>query len=101
MKSHRQLVEEWKGKVDEEFLELLPRVFDRAAVKYLVARAMFAAAKGATEAGKVRQGAGHWEMDGEYCIECQRNHSELDHHSSWNAAISQSERQLTDYFKDV
>lgn len=80
--THQQLVEEWKEKVRKEWDQYGNGVFGKRLedVLNLIEEAQLAAAKGAAEAGKVQR-------------------RPYEHH--WNAAKSQSERQLKDYFKEV
>lgn len=39
---------------------------------------------------KGQKGAGHWEMDGEYCISCGETHPEPEHHFSYSVGYNEA-----------
>lgn len=90
--SHQQLVEEWKEKLRQEWNARFAFSSNwEDDIKGFLEAAMLAAAKGAAEAGKVHNDK-----------EPPENDTELHQYfRGRNGAISQSERQLEDYFKEI
>lgn len=100
MKSHHQLVEEWKEQSrkeqigywgDNEPSEKMSFAVWQKENDDFLERAMLAAARGAAEAGKVEA---HIKTNS---LDMFSHGKEIGH----NIAISQSERQLEDYFKEI
>lgn len=100
MKSHQQLVKEWKEKLKEEFWFMKMHHVDKEQAMSVFVAFAFAAARGAAEAGRV-------EKRKPYFIGRQADTGAILHNGTidgqygCNAAISQSERQLEDYFKEI
>ena len=82
--THNALVQEWKEMLlRTDMAKEYPETFSELADWFELA--MLAAAKGAAEAGRLGEAdTGNW-----------------DQVAGYNAAISQSERQLENYFKEV
>jgi hypothetical protein len=105
--THQQLVEEWKEKFDAEFVctgnrpncktPHAPMLHGENAVKaayFFLDNFALAAAKGAAEAGKVK---GFADAD---LVSKERLPATRGVQEAYNAAISQSSRQLQDYFSE-
>jgi hypothetical protein len=99
--THHQLVEEWKTKFFAQFPDIADRNDKNYIIVFLKEMAL-AAAKRAAEAGKVEES----KLDPEFLRRLTENSPDVveateSESDGWNAAIYQSERQLTDYFREV
>jgi hypothetical protein len=102
--THHQLVEEWKDKIDKWLQRVLSVNPDQLlrhcdfAFRGMLAMAMREAAKGAAEAARVELVAAEKNKSKYPDVRWQTENYGA---RQFNAAISKSERQLEDYFKEV
>lgn len=90
--NHQQLVQEWKDRFGIEFKSRGKGfLLDKKLINFME-RLSLAAAKKAAEAQKPAKIHGRGTINDEL---------QLHYDEGFNAAISQSERQLTDYFNDI